>query len=102
MKMRMDMGVADTAKDHKRKHDDDKDDDDEDPPSGTKPGKPVEEPTIAMRLEWRSGEDVVRDDDQPQDASEPKTAKTPNPEWFTQPPRPPTPDPEWNKVVSFY
>ncbi|GJU16640.1 hypothetical protein Tco_1144606 [Tanacetum coccineum] len=41
--------------------------------------------------------DVVRDDDQPQDASEPKTAKTPNPDWFIQPPRPPTPDPEWNK-----
>ncbi|GJW04660.1 hypothetical protein Tco_1563516 [Tanacetum coccineum] len=44
-----------------------------------------------------AGEDVVRDDDQPQDTSEPKTAKTPNPEWFTQPPRPPTSDPEWNK-----
>ncbi|GKC05762.1 hypothetical protein Tco_0997372 [Tanacetum coccineum] len=44
-----------------------------------------------------AGEDVVCDDDQPQDTSEPKTAKTPNPKWFTQPPRPPTPDPEWNK-----
>nr|GEW84693.1 hypothetical protein [Tanacetum cinerariifolium] len=42
-------------------------------------------------------DDVVRDDDQPQDASEPKIAKTPNPEWFRQPSRPPTPDPEWNK-----
>ncbi|GKB36558.1 hypothetical protein Tco_0881500 [Tanacetum coccineum] len=29
--------------------------------------------------------------------SEPKTTKTPNPEWFKQPPRPPTPDLEWNK-----
>ncbi|GJW60109.1 hypothetical protein Tco_0109444 [Tanacetum coccineum] len=30
----MDKGVADTIKDHKRKHDGDKDDDDEDPPAG--------------------------------------------------------------------
>ncbi|GKB28292.1 hypothetical protein Tco_0867693 [Tanacetum coccineum] len=44
-----------------------------------------------------ASEDVVRDDDQPQDAFEPKTTKTPNPKWFTQPLRPPTPDPEWNK-----
>ncbi|GKD02752.1 hypothetical protein Tco_1177726, partial [Tanacetum coccineum] len=36
-------------------------------------------------------------DDQLQDASEPKTAKTLNPEWFTQPPIPPTSDPKWNK-----
>ncbi|GJS60831.1 hypothetical protein Tco_0655615 [Tanacetum coccineum] len=134
----MDMGVADTAKDHKRKHDDDKDDDDEDPPAGPNQGKktkrrrtkesesskkpsttketpkgkapskssktgksasakePVEEPTAEVVMD-DAGEDVVRDDDQPQDASEPKTAKTLNPEWFTQPPRPPTPDPEWNK-----
>ncbi|GJW38764.1 hypothetical protein Tco_0064609, partial [Tanacetum coccineum] len=35
--------------------------------------------------------------DQPQDTSDPKTAKTPKPDWFKQPPRPPTPDPEWNK-----
>ncbi|GKC62401.1 hypothetical protein Tco_1094999, partial [Tanacetum coccineum] len=41
--------------------------------------------------------DVVHDDDQPQDTSEPKTAKTPNLELFKQPPRPPTPDLEWNK-----
>nr|GFA23435.1 hypothetical protein [Tanacetum cinerariifolium] len=45
-----------------------------------------------------AGDDVAHYDDQPQDASEPKTAKTPNPEWFTQPPRPPTHDPEWNKL----
>ncbi|GJW28725.1 hypothetical protein Tco_0045600 [Tanacetum coccineum] len=44
-----------------------------------------------------AGEDVVCDDDQPQDTSKPRTAKTPNPEWFTQPPRPPTPDLKWNK-----
>ncbi|GKE09784.1 hypothetical protein Tco_1413335 [Tanacetum coccineum] len=35
----MDKGVADTVKDHKRKHDDDKDDDDEDPPAGPNQGK---------------------------------------------------------------
>ncbi|GJR76042.1 hypothetical protein Tco_0088407 [Tanacetum coccineum] len=29
----MDKGIADTVKDHKRKHDDDEDDDDEDPPA---------------------------------------------------------------------
>ncbi|GKC06328.1 hypothetical protein Tco_0997938 [Tanacetum coccineum] len=129
----MDKGVADTVKDHKRKHDDD-----EDPPAGPNQGKktkrrrtkesesskkpsttketpkgkapskgsktgksasakePVEEPTAEVVMD-DAGEDVVRDDDQPQDTSEPKTAKTPNLEWFMQPPRPPTPDPEWNK-----
>ncbi|GJY86679.1 hypothetical protein Tco_0500705 [Tanacetum coccineum] len=35
----MDKGVADTVKDHKRKHDDDEDDDDEDPPAGLNHGK---------------------------------------------------------------
>ncbi|GKD01790.1 hypothetical protein Tco_1172064 [Tanacetum coccineum] len=35
----MDKGVADTVKDHKRKHDDDEDDDDEDPPAGPNQGK---------------------------------------------------------------
>ncbi|GKE83410.1 hypothetical protein Tco_1557152 [Tanacetum coccineum] len=44
-----------------------------------------------------AGENVVHDDDQPQDTSKPKETTTPNPEWFKQPPRPPTPDPEWNK-----
>ncbi|GKB87495.1 hypothetical protein Tco_0959767 [Tanacetum coccineum] len=107
----MDKGVADTVKDHKRKHDDE-DDDDEDPPAGPNQGKalskgsktgksasakePVEEPTAEVVMD-DVGEDVVRNDDQPQDTSEPKTTKTPNPEWFTQPPRPPTFDPEWNK-----
>ncbi|GJR72266.1 hypothetical protein Tco_0084631, partial [Tanacetum coccineum] len=72
------------------------------PSKGSKTGKatsskePVEEPTAEVVMD-DAGEDVVRDDDQPQDTSEPKTAKTPNPEWFTQPPRPPTPDSEWNK-----
>ncbi|GJV47819.1 hypothetical protein Tco_1438031 [Tanacetum coccineum] len=44
-----------------------------------------------------AGEDVVHDDDQPQDTSKPKTNKSSSPDWFKQPPRPPTPDPEWNK-----
>ncbi|GKB32446.1 hypothetical protein Tco_0871847 [Tanacetum coccineum] len=35
----MDKGVADTVKDHKRKHDDDEDDDDEDPPARPNQGK---------------------------------------------------------------
>ncbi|GKD25527.1 hypothetical protein Tco_1231741 [Tanacetum coccineum] len=40
-----------------------------------------------------AGEDVVRDDDKPQDASKP----TLNQDWFEQPPKPHTTDPEWNK-----
>ncbi|GKF78924.1 hypothetical protein Tco_0234492, partial [Tanacetum coccineum] len=47
------------------------------------------------------GDDAVYDDDQPQDAIEPKTAKTLNSDWFTQPLRPPTPDPEWNKRPAY-
>nr|GEU84223.1 hypothetical protein [Tanacetum cinerariifolium] len=39
-----------------------------------------------------AGKDMVRNDDQPQDTSEPKTYKTPNQDWFKQPLRPPTPD----------
>ncbi|GJW44628.1 hypothetical protein Tco_0073427 [Tanacetum coccineum] len=77
----IDKGVADTVKDHKRKHDDD------DPPArpnqgkapskGFKTGKsasakePVEEPIAEVVMD-DAGEDL-------------------------QPPRPPTPDPEWNK-----
>ncbi|GKA73957.1 hypothetical protein Tco_0780259 [Tanacetum coccineum] len=73
-----------------------------DPSKGSKTGKsvsvkePVEEP-IAKVVMDDAGDDVVRDNDQPQDTSEPKTSKTLNPEWFTQPLRPPTSDPEWNK-----
>nr|GEU63294.1 hypothetical protein [Tanacetum cinerariifolium] len=69
---------------------------------GSKTGKsasakePVEEPIVEVIMD-DAGDDVVRDDDQPQDTSEPKTRKTLNPDWFKQPPRPPTPDPEWNK-----
>ncbi|GJT76467.1 hypothetical protein Tco_1043192 [Tanacetum coccineum] len=124
----MDKGVADTVKDHKRKHDDE----DKDPPAGpnhskkkkrrrtkesesskkpsttketpkgkapskgSKTGK-SEEPIVEVAMDHAvntAGEDVIRDDDQPQDTSEPKTDKTSNKEWFKQPPRPPTPDPE--------
>ncbi|GKC47241.1 hypothetical protein Tco_1064963 [Tanacetum coccineum] len=55
--------------------------------------KLVEEPTTEVVMD-DTGKDVVCNDDQPQDISEPMTTKTLNPEWFTQPPRPPTPDPE--------
>ncbi|GJT19238.1 hypothetical protein Tco_0877944 [Tanacetum coccineum] len=62
--------------------------------------EPVEEPIAEVIMDDvvnAAGEDVVRDDDQPQDTSEPKTNKTLNQDWFKQPPRPLTPDPEWNK-----
>ncbi|GKB75155.1 hypothetical protein Tco_0936567, partial [Tanacetum coccineum] len=52
---------------------------------------------VVQKLKKDFGEDVVCDDDQPQDNYEPKTANTLNPEWFTQPLRPPTLDSEWNK-----
>ncbi|GJY28445.1 hypothetical protein Tco_0404212 [Tanacetum coccineum] len=101
----MDKGVANTIKDHKQKHDDD-DDDDDYPPGGpnqgSKTGKSasakelVEELIVEVVMD-NEGEDVVRDDDQPQDTSEPKKRKTPNQDWFKQPPRPPTPDPKLNK-----
>ncbi|GJW79265.1 hypothetical protein Tco_0140947 [Tanacetum coccineum] len=58
--------------------------------------EPVEEPIVEVVMD-DSGEDVVHNDDQPQDILEPKTNKTPNPEWFKKPLRPPTSDPEWNK-----
>ncbi|GJX72670.1 retrovirus-related pol polyprotein from transposon TNT 1-94 [Tanacetum coccineum] len=58
--------------------------------------EPVEEPIAEVVMD-NVGDDVVHNDDQTQDASEPKTAKTSNPEWFTQPPMPPTSDPKWNK-----
>nr|GEV15377.1 hypothetical protein [Tanacetum cinerariifolium] len=102
-----DKRVADIIQDYKRKHDDD-----EDPPARPNQGKAsskgsktskfapakelVEEPIAEVVMD-DAGDDVVHDDDQLQDASEPKTTKTPNPYWFTQPPRPPTPDPKWNK-----
>nr|GEZ72910.1 hypothetical protein [Tanacetum cinerariifolium] len=93
----MDKGVADIVKDHKRKHDDDDDaaaDDDDDnyndktkrsrtkkSESSKKPSTTKETPKepIADVVMDDANEDVVRDDDQPQDTSEPKTAKTLNP-----------------------
>ncbi|GJZ01211.1 hypothetical protein Tco_0519172, partial [Tanacetum coccineum] len=72
------------------------------PSKGSKTGKSasakelVKEPIAEVVMD-DAGEDVVRDDDQPQYISEPKTAKTPNPDWFKKPLRPPTPDPESNK-----
>ncbi|GJS79052.1 hypothetical protein Tco_0728933 [Tanacetum coccineum] len=114
----MDKGVADTVKDHKRKHDDDddplagpnkgkktkrrrtKESESSKKPStsketpkgnasskGSKTGKsasakePVEELIAKVVMDDAvntTGEDVVRDDYQPQDTSEPKTDKTPN------------------------
>ncbi|GKD07620.1 hypothetical protein Tco_1187305 [Tanacetum coccineum] len=62
--------------------------------------EPVEEPIAEVVMDDAfntTGEDVVRDDDQPQDTLEPNTNKTLNQDWFKKPPRPPTPDPEWNK-----
>nr|GEU81216.1 hypothetical protein [Tanacetum cinerariifolium] len=73
-----------------------------DPSKGSKTGKsasvkePVEEPIAEVVMD-DAVNNVVCDDDQPQDASEPKTVKTLNLEWFTQPPRPPTLDLNWNK-----
>ncbi|GJV77595.1 hypothetical protein Tco_1509179 [Tanacetum coccineum] len=78
----MDKGVADTVKNHKRQHDDD-----DDPSAGPNQGGMDDAFNTA-------GEDVVRDDDQPQDTSKPKTNKTSNQYWFKQPLRPPTPNPE--------
>nr|GEW68783.1 hypothetical protein [Tanacetum cinerariifolium] len=43
--------------------------------------EPIEEPIAEVVMD-DAGEDVVCDDDQPQDTSEPKTAKTPNLEWI--------------------
>ncbi|GKD89207.1 hypothetical protein Tco_1364714 [Tanacetum coccineum] len=54
------------------------------PSKGSKTGKsastkePVEEPIAEVVMD-DEGEDMVRDDDQPQDASDPNTTNTPNP-----------------------
>nr|GEW91534.1 hypothetical protein [Tanacetum cinerariifolium] len=106
----MDKEVADTVKDHKRKHngDDDDEDDDEGPSAranqGSKNGKSasakesVEEPIAEVIMDEATnteGEDVIHnEDDQPHNSYEPKTDKQ---SWFKQPPRPPTLDPELNK-----
>nr|GEY08466.1 hypothetical protein [Tanacetum cinerariifolium] len=57
------------------------------PSEGSKTSKfdsakePVKEPIAEVVMD-DAGEDVVRNDDQPQDTFEPKTAKNPNPEWI--------------------
>ncbi|GJT49954.1 hypothetical protein Tco_0976111, partial [Tanacetum coccineum] len=64
--------------------------------------EPVKEQIVEVVMDDAvntAGEDVVCDDDQPQDTSEPKTDKTLNQYWFKQPPMPPTPDLEWNKCL---
>nr|GFA87100.1 hypothetical protein [Tanacetum cinerariifolium] len=56
--------------------------------------EPIKEPIADVVMDDAvntTGEDVVRDDDQQEDTSEPKTHQTSNPDWFKQPPRPPTP-----------
>nr|GFB13197.1 hypothetical protein [Tanacetum cinerariifolium] len=76
------------------------------PIKGSKAGKsasakePIEEPITEVIID-DAGNDLVRDDDQPQATTKPKTSKTLNLKWFKQPPRPPTPDPEWNKQVTY-
>nr|GEU34637.1 hypothetical protein [Tanacetum cinerariifolium] len=97
----MDKEVADTAKDHKKKHDGD---DSTVPTKGFKTGKsasakePVEEPIAEVIMDEATntkGEDVIHNEyDQPHDSSEPKTDRQ---SWFKQSPRPPTLDAEWNK-----
>ncbi|GKF03432.1 hypothetical protein Tco_0030355, partial [Tanacetum coccineum] len=59
--------------------------------------EPVEEPIAEVIMDYTvntAGEDVVHDDDQPQDNSKLKKDKTLAQDWFKQPTRPPTPDPE--------
>ncbi|GKE61145.1 hypothetical protein Tco_1511512, partial [Tanacetum coccineum] len=109
----MDKGVADTVKNNKTQHDDndDDDDDDEDPSAGPNQGTKIKRqrtkesesskkpfttketpkgkaPSKGSKTVNTTSKDVVRDDDQPQDTSEPKTNKTPNQDWFKQPSRP--------------
>nr|GEV37374.1 hypothetical protein [Tanacetum cinerariifolium] len=58
--------------------------------------KLVKEPIVEVVMD-DACDYVVHNDDQPLDASKPKTIKNLNPNWFKQPSRPPTLDPEWNK-----
>ncbi|GKA10999.1 hypothetical protein Tco_0690432 [Tanacetum coccineum] len=113
----MDKGIADTGKKTKRRRTKESESSKKPStakktPKGKAPSKgsktdksasanePIEEPIAEVVMDDAvntTGEDVVRDDDQPQDTLEPKTNKTPNQDWFKQSPRPPTPDPECNK-----
>ncbi|GJZ47472.1 hypothetical protein Tco_0601304 [Tanacetum coccineum] len=85
----MDKGVADIGKKTKRQRTKESD-------SFKKPSTTKETPKGKALLKG-SKTDVVGDDDQPQDTSEPKTNKTPNQDWFKKSLRPRTPDPKWNK-----
>ncbi|GJW77333.1 hypothetical protein Tco_0139015 [Tanacetum coccineum] len=107
----IDKGVADTVKDHKRKHDDDEDDDDEDPPAGLNQGKKTKKRRTkesesskkpSSTKETPKGKAPTKGSKTGKSASakelvEEPIAETLNPDWFKQPPRHPTPDPEWNK-----
>ncbi|GJU54939.1 hypothetical protein Tco_1228653 [Tanacetum coccineum] len=91
----MDKGVADTGKKIKRRRT--KESESSKNPSTTKETSKGKASAKSSKNVNNVGEDVVCDDDQPQDTSEPKIYKTLNQDWFKQPQRPPTPDPEWNK-----
>nr|GEW94010.1 hypothetical protein [Tanacetum cinerariifolium] len=95
----MDKGVADTVKNHKRKHDDD-----ENPPVGQNQCKKTKKRRTKVSESSKKPSSTketpkAHDNNQQQDASKPKTTKTLNLDWFKQPPSPPTPNPEWNKRV---
>nr|GEV00284.1 hypothetical protein [Tanacetum cinerariifolium] len=90
---------------HKRKHDDDEYDDDEDPlvrPNQCKKTKrrrtKESESSKKPSTTKKTPKGKAPSKGSKTDTSEPKKAKTLNPEWFIQPPRPPTPDPKWNKL----
>nr|GEW37111.1 Gag-Pol polyprotein [Tanacetum cinerariifolium] len=110
----MDKGVADTVKDHKRKHDDDDDDDNEDPLARPNQGKKTKRRKTkesdsskkpSSTKETPKGKSPTKGSKTGKSASakepveEPiaETSNTLNLEWFKQPLRPPTPDPKWNK-----
>ncbi|GKA59472.1 hypothetical protein Tco_0758785 [Tanacetum coccineum] len=95
----IDKEVADIVKYHKRKHDDDEDDDDDEDlqldqtrvriQRGEEPKSqslPRSHPPLRKPLKVKLHLKVLK-----------LTAKTLNPDWFTEPLRPPTPDLEWNK-----
>ncbi|GKD53375.1 hypothetical protein Tco_1286762, partial [Tanacetum coccineum] len=110
----MDKGVADTVKDHKRKHDDDDgDDDDEDPPARPNQGKKTKRRRTkefesskkpSTTKETLKGKTPTKGFKIGKTASAKEPVKEPIVEVImddadddVQPPRPPTPDPEWNK-----
>nr|GEV14050.1 retrovirus-related Pol polyprotein from transposon TNT 1-94 [Tanacetum cinerariifolium] len=108
----MDKGVADTGKDHKRKHDDE-DNDNEDPPAGSNQGKKNKRRRTkesesskkpSSNKETPKGKTPTKGSKTGKSASAKEPGEEPivevvmdDADWFKQPPRPPTPDPEWNK-----